>query len=234
MCSGGDGYTSIENISDGELRGIGAPSKDIPVLDENGNQLSYFDDFNNQVFQSNPNENYDSQLEQYNAAQAELQRRQQINDQLSAQAAEREAAIAESQGQAEAIKQQLDAVAAQQAKDAADFETARSAEEKRVRQEAKDQEAFYAERAANQARQIAQQQAAQAAEIATQKLNTNAASQSIRILGAKQAQTKAPVATVTRGKKSLGVGGVATISPTQSLRIGSTANTAGVGTNLGV
>jgi hypothetical protein len=73
--------------------------------------------------------------------------------------------------------------------------------------------------------------AAQEAEIAAQQLNTDAVAQSLRVLGTKPTGGKTPTAPVTRSKPQMGV---ATISPTQSLRIGSTANTAGVGTNLGV
>ena len=149
-------------------------------------------------------------------------------------AAERQAVMAESQRQAEALQQQRQAAAAQQEQAARELESQRNAEQQRLAQAAREQEAAYEQQRQAQAQAIAEQQAAQAAELAKQELNTNAASQSIRILGAKGVQAKAPAAAVTRGKKPLGVGGAATVSPTQSLRIGSTARTAGVGTNLGV
>jgi hypothetical protein len=116
MCGGGGGggYTPIENRSDDELRGMGAPSRDIPVLDENGNGSFYYDDWGSQIFQTNPNENYDSQLEEYNSAQAELQRRQQVKDQLAAQAAERENILKAQREQAAEMERQQAAIIAQQ------------------------------------------------------------------------------------------------------------------------
>ena len=116
MCGGGGGggYTPIENRSDDELRGMGAPSRDIPVLDENGNQISYSDDYDNQIFLTNPNENYDSELEEYNSAQAEIQRRQQVKDQLAAQAAERENILKAQREQAVEMERQQAAIVAQQ------------------------------------------------------------------------------------------------------------------------
>jgi hypothetical protein len=94
---------------------MGAPSRDNPVLDENGNQITYWNDYGGyQVFQTNPNENYDSQLEEYNAAQAELQRRQQVKDQLAAQAAERENILKAQQAQAVEMERQQAAIVAQQ------------------------------------------------------------------------------------------------------------------------
>jgi hypothetical protein len=136
MCGGGGGggYTPIENRSDDELRGMGAPSRDIPVLDENGNQISYSDDYGNQVYQSNPNENYDSQLEEYNSAQAELQRRQQISDQLAAQAAERKAVIeAQQQQMADMQKQEEEEVKRQEAQ-AAELQAQQAAQELKIGQ----------------------------------------------------------------------------------------------------
>jgi hypothetical protein len=116
MCGGGGGggYTPIENQSDEQLQGYGAPSQGIPVLDENGNQVSYSDDYGNQIFLTNPNENYDGELEQYNSAQAEIQRRQQVKDQLAAQAAERENILKAQQAQAVEMERQQAAIVAQQ------------------------------------------------------------------------------------------------------------------------
>jgi hypothetical protein len=114
---------------------MGAPSRDIPVLDENGNQVTYWDDYGGrQVFETNPNENYDSQLDEYNAAQAELQRRQQISDQLAAQAAERKAVIeAQQQQMADMQKQQDEEVKRQQAQ-AADLQAQQTAQELKIGQ----------------------------------------------------------------------------------------------------
>jgi len=116
MCGGGGGggYTPIENQSDEQLQGYGAPSQGIPVLDENGNQVSYSDDYGNQIFLTNPNENYDGELEQYNSAQAEIQRRQQVKDQLAAQAAERENILKAQREQAAEMERQQAAIVAQQ------------------------------------------------------------------------------------------------------------------------
>jgi hypothetical protein len=114
MCSGGSGPIPIENLSDEDLQGYVAPSQGIPVLDENGNQISYVDDYGNQIFLTNPNENYDSELEQYNSAQAEIARRQQIKDQLAAQAAERENSLKIQREQAAQMQQQQTAIFTQQ------------------------------------------------------------------------------------------------------------------------
>jgi len=118
MCGGGGGgYTPIENQSDEQLQGYGAPVQSTPVLDEDGNQIRYWDDnAGDYAYQSTRNENYDSELEQYNSAQAEIQRRQQVKDQLAAQAAERENILKAQQAQAvEMERQQAEIVAQQQA-----------------------------------------------------------------------------------------------------------------------
>ena len=149
-------------------------------------------------------------------------------------AADRQQAIAETQRQSAELQRQMQEVAAGQARASQDFGSQRDAEMQRLDQAARDQAASYGQQRQALERELAEQRAAQEAELAKQQLNTSAVSQSLRVLGTKGSQVKAPAGAVTRGKKPLGVGGVATVSPTQSLRIGSTPRTAGVGTNLGV
>ena len=106
MCGGGGGggYVPIENQSDEQLQGYGAPSQQEVGTDDYGNPIYSYD------------ENYDSQLSDYNSAQAEIQRRQQVKDQLAAQAAERENILKAQREQAvEMERQQAEIVSQQQA-----------------------------------------------------------------------------------------------------------------------
>ena len=97
MCGGGGGggYVPIENQSDEQLQGYGAGT----------------DEWGNPVYDEN-----------YESAQAELQRRQQVKDQLAAQAAERENILRTQREQAAEMERQQAAIVAQQQAQAAEME----------------------------------------------------------------------------------------------------------------
>jgi hypothetical protein len=112
MCGGGGGgYVPIENQSDEQLQGYGAPG---------GVETGYYDDYGNPIYSYG--ENYDSELEQYNSAQAEIQRRQQAKDQLAAQAVERENILKAQREQAVEMERQQAEIVAQQQAQAAEME----------------------------------------------------------------------------------------------------------------
>ena len=150
---------------------------------------------------------------------------------LDQQAQIMQAAVADQQAEMVRLQTAQEAAARLQEQTTRDLESQRDAEMQRLAQASQDQENYYAQQRQSQAQAIAEQNAAQVAELGQQQVNTDAVAQSLRVLATKATQSKAPTAAVTRGKQQLGI---ATVSPTQSLRIGSTARTAGVGTNLGV
>jgi len=168
-------------------------------------------------------------------AQAEQERMNELarqrQSELDQQAQIMQAAVADQQAEMARLQAAQDAANRTQQQTTRDLESQRDAEMQRLAQAGRDQESYYAQQQQGQAQAIAEQNAAQTAELAKQQVNTDAVAQSLRVLATKSVQSKAPSAAVTRGKQQMGV---ATISPTQSLRIGSTARTAGVGTNLGV
>jgi uncharacterized protein (DUF3084 family) len=104
MCSGGGGggSVSIENQSDEDLALYQAPVGQLAGYDEEGNPIYEY------------GENYGSEVEQYNSAQAEIDRRQQVKDQLAAQAAARENILKTQQEQAAEMEQQQAAIVTQQ------------------------------------------------------------------------------------------------------------------------
>ena len=111
MCSGGGGSVSIENQSDEDLASYQAPVAQEAGLDEYGNMTYSFD------------ENYTSEQNAYDQAQAEIDRRQQVRDQLAAQAAERENILKIQRDQAVEMEQQQTAIVTQQQEQAAQLQT---------------------------------------------------------------------------------------------------------------
>jgi hypothetical protein len=102
MCSGGGGAYPIESQTDEELASYQAPTAQEAGFDEYGNPIYSY------------GENYDNDLAAYNQAQAEIARRQQIKDQLAAQAAERENSLRIQREQAAQMQQQQTAIMAEQ------------------------------------------------------------------------------------------------------------------------
>jgi hypothetical protein len=114
MCIGGDGgggYVPIESQSDEDLALYQAPSAQEAGLDEYGNMTYSFD------------ENYTSEQNAYDQAQAEIDRRQQVRDQLAAQAAERENILQIQRDQAVEMEQQQTAIVTQQQEQATQLQT---------------------------------------------------------------------------------------------------------------
>lgn len=100
-----------------------------------------------------------------------------------------------------------------------------------IEQAAQQQKALIEKQRSEQQAAIAQQQQVQNQQIQQQELNTQALSSSMRVLASMQSQSKAPTAQMTkRQSASLRI---RPTSPTQSLRIGSSGRSSGVGVNLG-
>lgn len=97
MCVGGAGSLPLESYSDEELASYLAPVAQEVGLDENGNMTYSF------------GENYTYEQDTYDRAQAEIERRQQLRDQLAEQAAERQSIFTDQQRQAKEMQQQQDA-----------------------------------------------------------------------------------------------------------------------------
>lgn len=169
------------------------------------------------------------------AAEAEQERQNELARQrqaeLDRQAQMMQAAVADQQAEMARLQAAQDAAMKVQQQTADQLTAQRDSAMASLARAAKEQSDYYAKQQQQQEQLLAQQGAAQKADLAQQQLNTDAVAQSLRVLAAKTAQGKAPTAAVSRGKPQLGV---STISPTQSLRIGSTGRAAGVGTNLGV
>ena len=105
--------------------------------------------------------------------------------------------------------------------------------QQRQQQAMADQERAVADLRAEEQAQLAQldqARKAQEAQIAQDRLTTQAASQSLRVLAGRDAQSKAPTAPITRrGTEPR----VKATSATQTLRIGSSGRSSGVGVNIG-
>lgn len=117
MCTGGGGSVSIENQSDEDLALYQAPVAQEAGIDEEGNPIYSY------------GENHTYEQDAYDQAQAEIGRRQQLRDQLAAQAAERENIFSRQQQQANEMQQQ------QQAEIQRQGELQRQAEQDRLAQE---------------------------------------------------------------------------------------------------
>jgi len=112
MCGGGGGGSvPIENQSDEDLASYQAPVGQLAGYDEEGNPIYEY------------GENYGSEVEQYNSAQAEIDRRQQLRDQLAAQATERENVLQIQRDQAVEMEQQQTAIVTKQQEQAAQLQT---------------------------------------------------------------------------------------------------------------
>ena len=110
----------------------------------------------------------------------------------------------------------------------------RSAEQVRVaeaQKQAQVQQQQEAQRQAELQRQAEQARIAQQQQLARERLATQAASQSMQVLGKAGATTAAPTAQTTRASK--GAARVRTTSGSQGLRIGSSATAPGAGLNIG-
>ena len=120
-------------------------------------------------------------------------------------------------------QQELDRLAATR-----QAEAVRIAEAQRQAQVQQQQEA---QRQAELQRQAEQARIAQEQQLARERLATQAASQSMQVLGRAGATTAAPTAQTTRANK--GAARVRTTSGSQGLRIGSSATAPGAGLNIG-
>jgi uncharacterized protein (DUF3084 family) len=104
MCTGGGGggYGPIESYSDEDLAAYQAPVAQEAGLDEYGN-MTY-----------SLGENHTYEQNAYDQAQAEIDRRQQVRDQLAAQAAERENVLQIQRDQVAEMERQQSAIVTQQ------------------------------------------------------------------------------------------------------------------------
>lgn len=110
----------------------------------------------------------------------------------------------------------------------------RSAEQARVAEAQKQAQVQQQEEAQRQVQlqeQAEQARIAQEQQLARERMATQAASQSMQVLGKAGATTAAPTAQTTRGSK--GAARVRTTSGTQGLRIGSSVAATGAGLNIG-
>ena len=101
MCGGGGGFAPIESYSDEDLASYQAPVAQEVGLDENGNMIYEF------------GENHTYEQNAYDQAQVEIGRRQQVRDQLAAQAAERENIVQTQRDQAAEMERQQSAIVTQ-------------------------------------------------------------------------------------------------------------------------
>jgi hypothetical protein len=208
MCSGaGDassgGQDWYQTRSEEELLAYQRPVNR-PVYDGDGNHAFYISESGETVYRYEDNPDYGVQLQEYEAAQIELQRRALVK--------EREAAAASRQAQLVDAQQRQQAELQRQATMQQQAEQARLAQEQQIGQE-----------------RVATQAMSQSMRVLG--TSTQAMSQSMQVLGTSTKSSKAPTAQMTKGGRSRSQ--VRPTAGSQSLRIGSSVAASGAGLNIG-
>lgn len=239
MCSGSRSYNvPIPQRSDEALMGLDpGPEPTRPSIDPNTgeypNQLNpatgEYQIFNEEEF-GNQYAEWSRRNEDWQQAQVELKRRQDIKDQIAKQNQERENIFKTQNDEMERLKKAQEDAQAEQQKTIADLASQRDAEMARLSAAKAGQEAAMAQQRQQQEAALAGQRAAQELAITQEQLGTQAVSQSMRVLAMQGAQGAAPTAQQTRGRAATRTRANAA---TNDLRIGSSGRGSGVGVNIG-